>query len=371
MSINVLYSIWQIRITQLRPQERRTRIRNMARFICGIFHSGSVHLAKIARKMPSLRRRGRRGKRKLLSATRGLERFVDNPHVRVREWHDPTARDWLAYIARTSGTVRLIADGTKIGPDHQLLMIAVVYHRRTVPIGWTWVPAARGHSSAFKQLALLNHVRTLLPPHTSVLLVGDSEFGAVDVMRQLEAWHWLYVLRQKANNQIQWADEPWQNFGAVLTGPGQSRWLGRGLLTKEHAFPVHLLAHWQVGEEEPWLLATNLPDRATTLKGYGYRMRIEEMFGDFKGHGFDLEQTHLVHHARLSRLTLAVALLYSWLIDVGRKAIKNGLRTWVDRADRRDLSIFQIGLRWIDWCLTNDWPIGFQCLMGVQTQTVG
>jgi hypothetical protein len=250
-------------------------------------------------------------------------------------------------------------------------MIAVVFHRRAIPICWTWVPAARGHSSAFKQLALLNHVRALVPPEVSVLLVGDSELGAVDVMRQLESWQWLYVLRQKANNQVHWADEPWQNFGQVVTAPGQSRWLGRGALTKEHEFSVHLLAHGAVGEEAAWLLATNLTDRTTTLKTYGYRMRIEEMFGDFKGHGFDLEATHLQHVARLSRLTLAVALLYSWLIDLGRKTIKNGLRHWVDRADRRDLRIFQIGLRLIDWCLTNDLSIGFQCSMGLKTETVG
>jgi hypothetical protein len=223
MSITQLYSIWQNRIGQLRPQERRTRIRNMAWFICGLFHSGSVQLPQVARKIPFPQPRRQR---KLPSATRRLERFVDNPSVRVREWYDPTARDWLHDIARTSGTLRLIADGTKIGFGHQLLMIAVVFHRRAVPICWTWVPTARGHSSAFKQLALLSHVRALLPPHTSVVLVGDSEFGAVDVMRQLERWHWQYVLRQKASHQICCAGRPWQNFGDVITTPGPSLWLG-------------------------------------------------------------------------------------------------------------------------------------------------
>lgn len=336
----------------------------MAWFICGIFQSDAVQLPKVARKIP-FPHLGR--KRRLPSATRRLERLVENPNVRVRDWFDPTARDWLHYIARTHGTIRLIADGTKVGGGHQLLIIAVVFHRRAIPICWTWVPAARGHSSAYKQLALLNHVRALLPPHASVFLVGDSEFGAVDVMRQLDAWHWWYVLRQKANHQIQWAEQPWQNFGAVITTPGQSLWLGRGRLTQAHAFRVQLLAHWAKGETEAWLLATNLTDRALSLKTYGGRMRIEEMFGDFKGHGFDLEQTHLHHYARLSRLTLAVALLYSWLLDVGRKAIKNGLRQWVDRHDRRDLSIFQIGLRLIDWRLTNGLSIAFQCAMGVET----
>ena len=57
---------------------------------------------------------------------------------------------------------------------------------------------------------------------------------------------------------------------------------------------------------------------------------------------------------RLSRLTLAVALLYVWLISVGTRTIRDGLRHLVDRNDRRDLSIFQIGLRFIERSLTND-----------------
>ncbi|MCI0476992.1 MAG: IS4 family transposase [Anaerolineales bacterium] len=356
MSINLLYDTWIARIAQLRPTERATRARNMAWFIVGVLLSRSVHLTHVAGKIPF--------GIKLLSAARRLERFLDNPAIRVREWYDPTARDWLSYIARTTGTLRLIADGTQVGFGHQLLMIAVVFHQRAIPICWTWVPAARGHSSAFKQLALLEHVRGLLPPHASVLLVGDSEFGAVDLMRQLELWHWCYVLRQKPNNQIQLPNQPWQNFGASISAPGSSRWLGRGLLTKQHAFGVNLLAHWAVGEKEAWLLATNLTDHATALKAYGYRMRIEEMFGDFKGHGFDLAQTHLRHGDRLSRLTLVIALLYTWLIDIGRKVIKNGLRHLVDRAERRDLSIFQIGLRLLTYRLTHGLALIFQCSMG-------
>ena len=80
------------------------------------------------------------------------------------------------------------------------------------------------------------------------------------------------------------------------------------------------------------------------------------MFGDFKKHGFDMEITLLHHFLRLSRLTLAVALLYVWLISVGGWSIRAGLRKHVDRTDRRDLSIFQIGLRIIERRLINDQP---------------
>jgi hypothetical protein len=46
-----------------------------------------------------------------------------------------------------------------------------------------------------------------------------------------------------------------------------------------------LLAYWEIGEKEPWRLATNLPDLSMTLRYYRRRMWIEEMFGDNKSHG--------------------------------------------------------------------------------------
>jgi len=62
----------------------------------------------------------------------------------------------------------------------------------------------------------------------------------------------------------------------------------------------------------------------------------------------------LRHFLRLSRLTLAVALLYVWLISIGTRTVRSGLRHLIDRKERRDLSIFQIGLRLIERCITND-----------------
>jgi len=59
---------------------------------------------------------------------------------------------------------------------------------------------------------------------------------------------------------------------------------------------------------------------------------------------------------RLSRLTLAVALLYVWSISTGAKTIQDSKREQVDRKDRRDLSIFQIGLRIIERLLINSIP---------------
>lgn len=74
------------------------------------------------------------------------------------------------------------------------------------------------------------------------------------------------------------------------------------------------------------------------LQYYKRRMCIEEMFGDMKKHGFNLESTMLHTFQRLSRLTLAVTYLYVWLVSVGTRTVHAGLRQLVDRNDRCSLS---------------------------------
>jgi hypothetical protein len=346
MPTNRLYDTWKRRILELRPDQRITQVRNFVWLIVGIFQCRSVSLSRIAGKVP--------GPAKLLSMTRRLSRLLANPAIRVREWYEPIAREWLARQFRDLGEIHLIVDGTKIGFGHQLLIVCLAYRKRAIPIAWTWVKHVRGHSSAYKQQALLAYVRKLIPKGAAVFIVGDCEFGAVAVLRQLDRWYWFYVLRQKSDTTI-WCNNDLDGhpFGSYIHHSGQSIWLRQGELTAKELYPTNLMVHWEIGEKEPWCLATNLPDRNMTLRFYRLRMWIEEMFGDFKKHGFDLERTMLRHFDRLSRLTLAVALLYVWLVSIGTRTIRDGLRSLVDRTDRRDLCVFQIGLRFIDRCVTN------------------
>lgn len=318
MPINQMYRTWIRRICELRPKQWITQVRNFVWLVVGIFHSRSVQLSQVVGKVL--------GPAKNLSTVRRLSRFLDNPAIQVREWYEPIARQWSEAQFARLGEIRLIVDGTKVGFGHQLLMVSLAYRRRAIPIAWSWVKQVRGHSSGRQQLALLKYVKGLLPGKAVVFLVGDSEFGSILVVRQLDQWHWFYALRQKARTCV-WeeARADWRKLGSYVQKAGQSVWLAN----------------------------TYLPDRTLTLRYYKRRMWIEEMFGDLKGHGFDLESTMLRRFSRLSRLTLAVTFLYVWLLSNGGKFIRAGLRHLVDRKDRRDLGVFQIGLRLLDRKLLN------------------
>lgn len=80
------------------------------------------------------------------------------------------------------------------------------------------------------------------------------------------------------------------------------------------------------------------------------------VFGNLKSHGYDLECARLRHADELSLLTLAVGYYMSVLFLYITRMIQNSQRELVDREDRRDMSIFQIGLRFTECLLINSFP---------------
>jgi hypothetical protein len=351
LSNSVLYRIWRERLSQLIPEDckyQRYRLTNMLLVVVGIYKARSVHLSLIARQLPIRARK--------LSLDKRLRRFLDNGAIRVREWYRPIAVTLLT-AASSGGQVHLLIDSTKVSARHQLIMIGIAYRRRAVPLAWTWIRTKVGHSTAHKQLALLAYVHSLVPEGTHVSLAGDSEFGSVDLLRQLDIWGWDYALRQRGMKRfLPYGMLTFYRLDRQKLKPGDMWWLGRVQLTY-HFYITNLVLYRARGEPDPWYLATNLPGPHGALQLYRRRMWIEEMFGDMKGHGFNLEVTRLGTFLRLSRLTLAVSLVYLWLVATGEKVVNEDLADEVDRTDRRALSIFRIGWDFIERCLALDDPI--------------
>ena len=346
MTTNHLYHTLMQQIDQILPKERITRRRVLAWLMTCLFLGRNPHAARLGNKIP--------GQAKKSSKAERLRRWLNNKAVRVRDWYEPVARQLIDQATASGRPLRLIVDGTKIGSNHQLLMVAIAYRRRALPLAWTWLRCRRGHSSVKKQLALLHYVHSLTPAGHAVQFVGDSEFGAASVLKQLETWSWQYVLRQKGRFLVRSSEnDAWQRFDTLVTKVGQTVFLPNCYFTAKYNHSTTLLATWRRGEKQPWLLVTNLPDKTTALRLYSRRMWVEEMFGDFKGNGFDLEVVRLRHFLRLSRFTLAVALLYVWLVAFGSKTIKRGQRHLIDRNNRRQLSIFRIGYDMLERCLIN------------------
>ena len=83
-----LYHTWLQQISEMLPEERVTRVRNLALLIVGLYLGRSVHANMIASKLPFEAR--------LRSTAERIGRFLRNPAFRARMWYRPTAERVLA-----------------------------------------------------------------------------------------------------------------------------------------------------------------------------------------------------------------------------------------------------------------------------------
>jgi hypothetical protein len=103
--------------------------------------------------------------------------------------------------------------------------------------------------------------------------------------------------------------------------PGTA-WQGMGIAFRGRHRQRHgpLLAWWEAGYRDPWLLRTDLPPEAGRACGDGLRAWMEQGFTITKRAGWQWQRTHRTTPARAARLWLAVAVATLWLLSVGGEA---------------------------------------------------
>jgi len=311
----------------------------MALFITGLYMSGEPYLSKIVRKWPLAG--------KLTSLTNRLWRFLNNPRVDVEHWYAPIAQEIVRHLPM--GPVTLVVDTTKVGFYHRVLTIGVAFKKRTLPLVWSVRRGRKGHTKVDEQLALFKKVAKILPKNADIWVVGDTEFQSVRLLRWFSRRHWHFVIRQQGKNKVSWKGQSWIKINALKLSKGQTRVIGWVRLTSKHDDGWYwLVLHWDTAEDEPWYLISDRSGKSALLRIYRKRMWIEEMYGDMKGHGFDLEATHLKNANRISRFFLGLSIVFVWLITLGSWVVKRGFRHVVDHKSRRDKSYFRIGWDWIE-----------------------
>ena len=140
----------------------------------------------------------------------------------------------------------------------------------------------------------------------------------------------------------------------LLLGPGDTLSLPDVTFTQQGFSPVHVIAWWRIGSQTPLFLVTNLELVEEACHWYQKRFRIETFFSDQKSRGFHLHKSHLARPERLARLMIAACLAYIWVVYLGVCVQKAGRVALIHRTDRCDLSLFQLGLRWLEYLLDHE-----------------
>lgn len=324
----------------------------LAGLISGIIGAQHTQLPKVAGRVPDQTKPASRVKR--------FERWIDNANLSWELYFLPFVDVLLASLVKQ--TLVLVIDGSPVGRGCLGLMVSVVYQGRALPLMWLVVNGKKGHFAEHCHLQLLRRVYELIPPGADVVWVGDGEFDGVGLQQALNDCRWRYVCRTGKNICLYEADEE-LHFGELPLLPGDVLSLPGVSVTEARYGPVHALGWWGKGYKEPIYLVTNFELAEEACFFYRKRFRIETFFSDQKSRGFRLHKSHIADPERLARLLIATCLAYLWLIYLGRYAQQQGWQGLIHRPDRCDLSLFQLGLRLLEYLLSeqpeNPVPVDF------------
>ena len=326
-------------------------LHTLAALISGIVGGKSTQLPHIATKVPDGRKPESRVKR--------FTRWLDNERIVEEVYFLPYAA--LLWTQLALETLVLVMDGSVGGRGCMALRIHVVSQGRALPLAWRVRQGPKGHCPEALHIAVVELIRTVIPEGATVVLLGDGEFDGTDLQRTLHELGWSYVCRTAMSTTATWNGQTFRldALGACLK-PGRLIELQDVHVTRDAYGPIMVLCCWAKGYKEPLYLVSTMATAEEACRLYQKRFHIETFFSDQKSRGFHIHKSHISDVQRLSRLLIAACLAYIWIVYLGSVGSRDRWRSIIHRQKRCDVSLFQLGLRLLEYFLNEDLPIPVQ-----------
>ena len=310
----------------------------------------------------------------------GAKKGRKRVEVDVRTCFAPLLRWVLTYWPASDAHLALVLDATMLRDRCTVLACSVVYRGCAIPVAWTVVPANRKGAWKPHWLAMLAELDGVLPAGWTVLVLADRALYARWLYRRIVANGWHPFLRIQRQGFFRRAGQAhWHDLATLLPQAGTT-WSGAVTCFKnaEGQLAATLVARWEEGYRDPWLIVTDLPVEVADAAWYGLRSWIEAGFKDVKRGGWHWEQTKLHKPERIARQWLVMAVATLWVVSVGGEAEATGpvsglealpalhiaRRTCKGRSQARLLSCFRRGVvailagvvRGVAVAMGNFWP---------------
>ena len=176
----------------------------------------------------------------------------------------------------------------------------------------------------------------------------DRGLSWPSLLDQCRTLGWSFLCRVQGQTRVQTADGTTSQIRDLAPRPG-TRWRGRGrAFLKAGWRPANVVAVWRRGDKDPWLLVTDLDPTWVRCAQYRHRMDEEQSFRDDKSSGFNWNTSRVRDPDHMNRLLLVLQLAAVFVLAQGVFVLRHGCRHILERPDRRSLSLFSLGLRWLD-----------------------
>jgi len=295
-----------LELRRLLPSQRKTQRTGLALLVATMLDVRSANLMDLAAGLP-------RSVARIDMRYQWISRVLMNPLIEPDAVMAPFAREVFSRLAAEGQPLVLIMDQSKLNDRHQVLMLAVRFGERALPVLWR-VEEAEGAIGFSVQKALLDAVVPLLPADIPVCLMADRFYGTADLISLCQERQWDYRLRLKGNLVVRDGDD------RMTTGEAAKA----RIFTLENVQLTARKATTNIGvicdpdHAEPWIIAMAAEPGYLKTLDYSARWAIEPMFSDFKSRGFGVEDTQIQHPDRLGRLLLVMALALYTAVSTGQ-----------------------------------------------------
>ena len=268
----------------------------------------------------------------------GTQRKEQTVRQQLREWYDDVPRKrgtkrqalqvetcfapllgWV--VSWWQGThLALAIAATTLGQRFVVLAISVVYRGCAIPVAWVILPAGAKRAWRRAWLRLLRLLRPAIPHGWPVIVLADRGWYAPWLLRRITRLGWHPFLRMNPGGSVRPAGAAcWRPLTTFAPRPG-TRWRGAGLALTRTQVVCTVLARWEEGSKDPWLILTDLLPEARDAGWYGRRAWIEQGFQLTQRAGWQWHRTRMRDPARAARRWLAVAVATVGLLSVGGAA---------------------------------------------------
>jgi hypothetical protein len=296
---------------------------------------------------------------KYQSRRRHVQRFLVIPQLTTQCIWFPIIKKWLKINQNRQKVCYIAIDRTR-WQERNLFVASLIKNKRAIPLNWMLLDK-KGNSNIAEQRRLLKSTLRLLKGY-QVVVIGDREFGNINLADWLSKQGCHYVLRTKSNKYVRQENGNYQQLLSLGLKPGKSFYLQQVEFTKQSGMTrVNIAFYWSRVtkgkiKNEGWYLINNLSNLKQTIKAYKKRMGIEAMFKDCKSGGYNLEQCQ-GKDERLLSLILLIAIAYTCAVKKGQAIAFKGIKEYVCRLEenfRQDKrhSNFWIGLYGSLWVET-------------------
>ena len=211
----------------------------------------------------------------------------------------------------------LAIDATNIGQNFTVLSLHVLYQGCGIPVAWKIVKGTEKGSWKPLWQKLFQSLKDAIPYDWQVIVSADRGLYADWLFDQICALNWHPFLRINHLRMYHLkGEEKWVCLDKVVPKTGMS-WSGVVTCFKGNPLNCTLLARWDKGYKDPWLIVTDLEPEEGNVRWYGFRSWIESSYRDVKSDGWQWHKTRLRDPQRAERLWLAMAVATLWTVTMG------------------------------------------------------